>query len=431
MTSHSPGARRRAATVAIPAVAGLLLAACGGSDGGGGGAEPQTISFAIGSANPGEHHFQDIAKAYEKAHPGVKINIQKLPGESYATAIATRVQGGNAPDVFQAEAGSGQTSAIGNFAKANLLLKLDDPAVKSALPAGEDPAQFMYEDAVVGVPTATAVNGIVFNDELAKANGVTITASSTLDDVIQQCATAKEKGKSVFGLAGAVPPNPGLAAMELAASTVYGPTPDWDAQRKAGKVTFAETAGWKTALESLKRLYESDCFQPGAVSAGFDALTNGAGQGKLFGFFAPSGAVKSIMDASGGRAKLVVLPFPAPDGTKTYLSVSSDIVVAGSAKTKSPKLVEDFLKYFQSAEGSKILADGQGTIPITATAGAALLPQYLPVEELIKNKDTRGFGTINWPNGKVYDALGSGATGVLTGQKSADEVLQEMDAAWR
>lgn len=32
-------------------------------------------------------------------------------------------------------------------------------------------------------------------------------------------------------------------AMEIAASTVYGPTPDWDAQRKAGKVTFAGTPG--------------------------------------------------------------------------------------------------------------------------------------------------------------------------------------------
>ena len=436
MTHHNR-ARRRLATVAIPMAAGLLLAACGGSSSGGGsgssgGEEPKAITFAFGSANPGEHHFQDIAAAYEKAHAGVKINIQKLPGESYSTAIATRVQGGNAPDVFQAEAGSGQTDAVGNFAKANLLLKLTDPAVKSAFPAGEDPSQFMYNNEVVAVPTATAVNGIVYNDDLAKQNGVNITATSTLDDVINQCAAAKAKGKAIFGLAGAIPANPGIATMELAASTVYGPTPDWDAQRKANKVTFAGTPGWKTALESMKRLYDAQCFQPGAVGAGFDALTNGAGQGKIFGFFAPSGAAKNIMDAAGGKVKLVVLPFPAPAGTKTYLSVSSDIVVAGSAKTKSPKLVADFLKFFQSAEGSKIVADGQGSIPVTATGGSAtLLPQYATVEQMIKSKDTRGFGTINWPNGKVYDALGSGATGVLTGQKTPDDVLKQMDAAWR
>jgi raffinose/stachyose/melibiose transport system substrate-binding protein len=434
MTNRNRG-RRRLATVAVPMAAGLLLAACGGSNSGGGssnnGQEPQTITFAFGSANPGEHHYQDIAAAYEKAHPGVKINIQKLPGESYSTAIATRVQGGNAPDVFQAESGSGQAYSVGGFARANLLLKLTDPAVKSALPQGEDPSQFMYNNEVVAVPIATAVNGIVYNDDLAKQNGVHITATSTLDDIINQCAAAKAKGKAVLGLAGAIPANPGLAVMELAASTVYGPAPDWDAQRKANKVTFAGTPGWKTALESLKRLYDGQCFQPGAAGAGFDALTNGAGQGKIFGFVAPSGAAKSIMEGAGGKVKLVVLPIPAPAGTKTYLSVSSDTVVAGSAKTKSPKLVADFLKYFQSADGQKVIAEAQGTIPVNSSGATQLLPQYAPVEQMIKNKDTRGLGTINWPNGKVYDALGSGATGVLTGQKTADDVLKQMDSAWR
>jgi raffinose/stachyose/melibiose transport system substrate-binding protein len=161
MRSHSRGARRRLATVAVPMAAALLLAACGGDSGSeGNGEEPQTITFAIGSANPGEHHFQDIAAAYEKAHPGVKITIQKLPGESYATAIATRVQGGNAPDVFQSAAGAGQPHAVGNLGKANLLLKLTDPSFKEALPPGEDPTLFMYDGVVVGVPTSTAVNGI-------------------------------------------------------------------------------------------------------------------------------------------------------------------------------------------------------------------------------------------------------------------------------
>jgi raffinose/stachyose/melibiose transport system substrate-binding protein len=416
--------------VAIPMVAGLLLAACSSGSGSSNGKEPQTVTFAFGSANPGEHYFQDVATAYEKAHPGVKITIQKLPAESYPTAITTRLQGGSAPDVFMAEAGSGQTDAIGGYAKGNLLLKLTDPAFKAGLPAGEDQSQFMVNGVVLGVPIATAVNGIVYNDDLAKQNGVNITAASTLDDVINQCGTAKAKGKAIFGLAGAIPANPGIAVLELAASTVYGSTPDWDAQRAAGKVTFAGTPGWTTALESLKRMYGAGCFQPGAAGAGFDALTNGAGQGKIFGFFAPSGAAKDIMDAAGGHVKLVVLPFPAPAGTKTYASVSSDIVLAGSAKTKSPKLVADFLKYVISPEGSKTIAEGQGSIPVASSVTATLLPQYAPVQDMIKAKDVRGFPTVNWPNGKVYDDLGSGATGVLTGQKSSADILKQMDSDW-
>ena len=43
-----------------------------------------------------------------------------------------------------------------------------------------------------------------------------------------------------------------------------------------------------------------------------------------------------------------------------------------------------------------------------------------------KNVDVGGGSSY-----KVYDALGSGATGVLTGQKTPDDVLKQMDSAWR
>ena len=442
--------RRTAAVLAIPLTAALLLSACsksssstagsttssstGGSsssssNGGGASSEPQTISFAISVANTSEHYFQDTVAAYEKLHPGVTINILKLPGESYTTAISTRVQAGNAPDVFVAEQGSGQADGVGLLGKAGLLLELDD-SFKAGLPTGDDPATFGANGKLYSVPIASAVNGIVYNDDLAKQSGVTITATSTLEDVIKQCSIATAKGLSIFGLAGAIPANPGIATLELATSTVYGPTPDWDSQRTAGKVKFATSDGWKAALTGMQNLYKSNCFQKGAAGAGFDALTNGASQNKLFGFFAPSGAAKSIMDAAGGHVKLVVLPFPAPAGTPTLLSLSSDTVVTGSAKTKSPELVRDFLKYFISDDGKKVLANAYGAIPVNTTDTSSLLPQYAPVADLIKAKSTRGFPTVNWPNGKVYDALGSGVTGLFTGQKSVDDILQAMDKAW-
>lgn len=423
---------RRLALVAIPATAGLLLAGCAGGGSGGTGSsapEPQAITLAIGSANPTEHHFQDVAKAYEAAHQGVKITIEKLPGESYATAISTRVQAGNAPDVFQAEAGSGQSDSIIPLAKAGLLLELSDSAIKGGLPKGEE-KDFQYNGKVYGVPTATGVNGVIWNPDLAKSVGLDITAASNLDEIIAACPAAAAKGVAIFGLAGAVAPNPAIASVELATSLVYGTTPDWNEQRTAGKVKFATSTEWKTTLDYLKKMFAAGCFQPGAEGAGFDALTNGASSGKIVGFFAPSGAAKSIMDAAGGHVTLTVLPFVAPKGTKTYLSVSSDIAAAGSAKTKSPKLVADFLKYVVSAEGTKTLAGGQGTIPVNTTDTSSLLPQYAPVAKIIAGGDTRPYAPVSWPSPKIYDDLGSGVTAVMTGQKTADDLLKQLDSDW-
>src|SRR5262249_22721574 len=126
--------RRWAATAAVIALAGVSVAACSSSSGGTSSAkDPQTITFAYSNPSGNEHYYQDAATAYEKLHPGVKITLQSLPAESYAQAITTRVEGGNAPDVFQAESGSGQTDSIQGFAKAGQLLPLTDPQLKKNL----------------------------------------------------------------------------------------------------------------------------------------------------------------------------------------------------------------------------------------------------------------------------------------------------------
>jgi raffinose/stachyose/melibiose transport system substrate-binding protein len=420
---------RWAATAAVAAVTGISAAACSSaSSGSGSGSEPQSITFAFNNPSGNEHYYQDAAAAYEKAHPGVKITFQELPAESYAQAIATRIEGGNAPDVFVAESGSGQTDSIQPFAKAGQLLPLTDPALKAEL-AAAGVSQFEYNGKLYAVSLGSAVNGIVYNDALAKASGVTLTASSTFADVMQACATAKAKGKALFGLAGSAAPNTGILALEIATSTVYGPNPSWDTQRAAGKVTFANTPGWSTALNSIVQLYKAGCFQPGAQSAGFDALTNGSARGQLFGFFAPSGAAHDISVASGGHVNLVALPFPAPSGT-TYASVSSDTSVAGSAHTRSPKLVASFLAFLASPAGQKILSAGSGYFPVGTTDVSTLSAPYQPVASMITSRQYRGFPTIDWPNGKIYADLGSGVQGLLTGQATVQQVLQQMDSDW-
>lgn len=424
--------RRRAAAVALPLAAGLLLAACGGSSGSSsnGGKEPQTITFTYAPANAKDNSYEVLAKDYEAAHPGVTVKLNRINAEAVNTTLTTQMQAGNGPDVMALTAGSGQAATVGQFAKANLLLPLTDSAFNTDVPAAEQTG-YTYNGKLYGVPSSTAVAGIVYNDDLAKQNGVTITSTSTLQDVIASCGTARAKGQSVFGLAGSIPVNTGIMSVEIATSTVYGPNPNWNKDRAANKTTFAGTQGWHDALQAVIDLNKNKCFQDGAAGAGFDALTNGATAGKLYGFFAPSGAVKSIQDASGGHVKLIALGFPAPSGQKTYLAVTSDLGLAGNAKTKSPKLVTDFLKFSVSPAEAKKYADAAGTIPIGPDIKPAdLLPQYQPLAQQITDKQYRGFAVDDWPNGQVYDALGTGVTGLLTGQKTIDDVLKAMDSAW-
>ncbi|MFE4468594.1 ABC transporter substrate-binding protein [Leifsonia sp. NPDC056824] len=418
----------RLAWLAIPVATGLLLAGCSSS--GTTGKEPQTITFAFGATNDQDKAaYEGLAKAFESENKGATVTTENLPTQSYGTTIATRVQGGNAPDTFYAEGGTGQSNSILPWAKSGLVLPLDDASIKANIPDSAK-SLYTYNGKIYGVPLGTQLNGVIYNDELAQSVGVKIDATTSLDDIIAQCSKARAAGKTIYGLAGSTFQNNGILAVALATSTVYGPNKNWNADRAKNKVTFAGTKGWTTALESIKKMYDAGCFQDGATSAGFDALTNGASSGKILGFFAPSAAAQQIMQAAGGHVKLVALPVGAPQGTKTYLSLSADQGVTASAKTKSPKLATDFLKYIVSDKGQAEYSKQVGTIPVNVSATSTLLPQYAGIKDEMAKNDTRGYAPTEWPNAKIYTDLGNGVQGILTGQMTVKQVLQQMDTDW-
>ena len=428
--STNPPGRRALVAAASGAGLALALAACSGGSASGSstGAEPQTIRFTYVTANPKETYYETLAKDFEAAHPSVTVKTNKIALSAADQTIPTQLQGGNGPDVFWLNAGSGQQDSIGALAKGKLLLELPS-SVYSHISSAEM-AGYSANGKTYGVPTSTQVLGSILNNDLAKSTGVNITPTSTLNDIISQCPTAVQKGKSIFGLAGSIPQNTGLMAVEIATSTVYGPNPKWNEDRAAHKTTFAGSDGWKQALQSVIDLNQAGCFQKGAAGAGFDALTNGAAQGKLFGFFAPGGAAKDIMEAAGGHVKLDVMAMAAPAGVTPMMSISSNTGLAGNAKTKSPTLVTEFLSFSTTPAEAKKIADAQGSIPIGADKSTQLLPQYASVASFFGGDNTRPYPVDGWPNGEVYTVLGSGVTGLLTGQKTINDVLTAMDQAW-
>ena len=142
------------------------------------------------------------------AHPGVTVKTNRLALNAYNQTLTTQMQAGNGPDVFYINAGTGQAGSVGQLGKANELLPLDDPALKQVIPDRLE-RELLLQRPAVRRPELEAFSAIIYNDELAKQNGVSLTSTSTLQDVLSQCAKVKASGKSIFGLAGSVPANTG------------------------------------------------------------------------------------------------------------------------------------------------------------------------------------------------------------------------------
>lgn len=211
---------------------------------------------------------------------------------------------------------------------------------------------------------------------------------------------------------------------------MYAENPDWDAQRSAGEVTFADTSGWRDTFQLVLDMQAAGCFQPGAEGSGFDSIVTGLGSGTSLGAFIPGGAAKDLA-AGMGDQKLVVQSFPAPDDGDPFIFASSDYALAISKSSKHQAGAQAFLDWFAEPENAEAYAELAGSIPITGIDGVDLSDStYAPVAGLIDSEQFVPFPVTVWTNQNVFLTLGSGVQGLLTGQQTVDGLLTELDTVW-
>lgn len=427
MSQHRRSMGLKAGALAVPTIAALVLTGCSGSAGStsaSGGTQEFSLSFA--TSNTIESPFQVLAEKYMEANPNVKVTFNPLPNDSYDQTLRTQLQAGNASDIVVTSPGSGQGRSILPLAEAGFLEPLGDSA-KELLPEGSA-STFGPDGKVFGQATAITVSALVTNEAAVKAAGEFPADFGALEE---QCKTLESSGKSLFALAGAAPPNTGLTAMSLAASRVYGEDPQWNDKRAAKEVTFADSDGWKSALEAVNTLKDAGCFQKGAAGAGFDAITKGLASGTAVAGFIPATSWKQLQSAAAG-SEFGVRALPAEaDSGKEFLYASANYAFSINAASKNKEAAKAFLEWAAEPEQTKAFAEIDGALPVSGLdsydfEGGA----YKNVGDLIKDGKYGPLPNIQWPNSAVYDALATGVQGIITGQKTPDQVLQAMDAAW-
>ena len=430
MSQLSTNRHLRWSLLALPLAGVLVLAGCSGSadnDGGDSTEDPGNAGFSVmvAQANDADDFYAQILDKYSE-ETGTKIEVIPYPSDSYNTQVTTQLQAGNAADMMILSPGTGQPISVITLADAGFLEPLDETSA-GLLPEGSE-AEFQIDGDTFAQPTALTPVGMVFNVTAGEEAGVP-EYPATYEDLLTACADARDGGKTFTVLAGGIPFNTGLFSMLISATRVYAEAPDWNEQRAAGDVTFADS-GWRDVLEDILEMNDSGCFQDGVEGGTFDSITQGLGGGTSLTAAVPGSAAASIGAAT--KAELNVQAFPPTDGQDPFtvtganyawgINASSDDAVKASA--------QDFLDWVAQPENAKEYADLSGSVPITGIDEATLLPEYAPIGDLLSSGSYVGVPNATWPNPAVYEALGTGVQGLLTGQKTVDQVLEDMDAAW-
>lgn len=429
MTQHGRSRALRNGILAATAASALLLAGCAG----GGSSDPssggsQEFSFTFATSNDMKSPYQVLADAYVKANPDVTITTNPTPNDKYGETIRTQLQAGNASDVIQTTPGSGDARAILPLSEAGFLEPLGETAA-GLIPQGSE-SLYGADGKVYGQPIDFTVASLVASRGTAAMNGIT-EFPATEDEMWSACSTLADADKSFIALAGAAGPNTGFAAMAISATRVYAEDPDWNQKRIDGSTTFADSQGWKDTLQTIIDMKDKGCFQPGVEGGGFDAITNGLSQGNSVAAFAPSGAAIEISNAAPPEADFAVEPFPAPSGGEPYILASSNYTISINAAAKNKDAASAFVEWLASDEAQQIYYEASGELPISSYSTMDLSGTiYEPVVDLLSSDSYAPLPSAIWPNPSVYEALQVGVQGLLTGQKTVDQVLADMDTAW-
>jgi raffinose/stachyose/melibiose transport system substrate-binding protein len=416
---------------AIGAVAAVsLLAGCASSassesaDEGG----PTTFKLMFSSPSAQESPYERLAAAYMAEFPDRTIELDRQPMDQYDTILRTQLQAGNAADLVQTAPGSGQLRSVVALADAGFLEPLPDSSYEIIPEGSED--LFAIDGVAYGQPLDFTVTTGVVNMTALAGFGID-EYPQTFDELLDACDVASAAGGSFGTLAGTVPRSVGTMAQVISATRVYEETPDWNQQRAAGEVTFADSEGWRDTVETFQTMHEAGCFQPGAEGAGGDVAARLLSTNEAVVNFAPGVVSVELAKAAPEDTEWAIQAFPPADGGEPFIIGSSDFSLSITEGAENAEAAQAFLDWLADPAQGEMYMKASGTLPVSGYADMDLESTiYAPVADLLTSGQTVALPVNRWPNPLVFEALTNGLQGLLIGQGSVDSVLEAMDAAW-
>jgi raffinose/stachyose/melibiose transport system substrate-binding protein len=327
--------------------------------------------------------FQAKADAFVAANPNVEIEITVLENAAFKTKLATAVQGGDPPDLFQSWGGG----VLYQYAEAGLVKDITADLAKDGWGASFNQAAlglYANNGANYGVPWNVGVVGVWYNKALFAQAGITATPT-TWAEFLDTVSKIKAAGITPITV-GEMEKWPGHFYWVYLAIRAGGKAAFDAAYTRAG--SFAD-APFVEAGAHLKELVDLEPFQEGFLGTSYpDAsaiIANGKAAMELMGQWSPSVQAGNAENGVGLGEDLGFFPFPALDGgagAPTDVLGGCDGYAIGK---NAPDITIDFVRSLLNVETQTELA-GQGiaVLPVIAGADAAITdPNLASVKEAL------------------------------------------------
>ncbi|WP_371407444.1 extracellular solute-binding protein [Kribbella sp. NBC_00662] len=427
---------RRAAVLAVIALAAAGLAGCGS------GSKEQAGSGPVSLTWWGWNAFNSVQaiKDFQTANPQIKVTYKQFAYNDYVTALRPGLSSDKGPDVFQVQPGDLTT----NFGP--LAVPVEDRAAKDL---GKDWAskfnpeglsQLQLDKKQVALPAYMSAAGLIYyNKKILDQYGLGV--PTDFEQWKKVCATLKTH--NVKCLAHGAKDAWVNTDVYLSLINSIAPGKVYDAIQ--GKASWTDQE-FVQAMNSWKDLFTSGIIPAGATAATEypDAQTTFLSDQAAFialgTWNTPATMTKTgQVDAQKTVTKKIdglflSAPFPAPvtGGQSTKLFGGPDNGFAVSAKSSKQDAAFKFLEFLTAGDGQKIQAAG-GNIPAVTSVKVATTDVINPAQvadiERQQQSLTDLIGARQIPYSDLTTALGDALSAVAAGTTSPEDALEKVESA--
>ena len=380
--------RRFIGVTAAVAALGMTATLSGCSNGGESG--DVTLKFVAadygtGPANSSETYWNDLARKFETAHPGIKVDVHVYAWKDVDREVSEMVKQGKAPDIAQ-------IGAYADYAKQDKLYTTDETlAIRTQanfLPSLSDAGKVNGKQ--YGLPFVASTRLLFYNKKLFSQAG--LDAPKTWDDIQSDATQLKQRGvRYPFALP--------LGPEESQAETLMwllsgggGYTDDVGAY----SIDSPENVATFTWLkDNLVGKGLTGPVAPGKLdrAKAFEAFTRGQ-VGML------NGHPTLMEDAEKRGIQVGMVPLPGVDGpTQGSMGVADWMM--GFKQNNHRTEIGTFFDFAYNDENVLAFADEYDLLPVTDSASAAMEadPRHKPLREFLAalpNSQFYPFAKTSW-----------------------------------
>ncbi|MBI4944593.1 MAG: extracellular solute-binding protein [Actinobacteria bacterium] len=430
--------RRRSVTPVLAlGVALSVLAACGtGGSETSGNDTPASSSGAATSitwwhnsnTDPGKAYYDEVAKKFEAANPGVTVQVTAMQHEDMLTKLDAAFQSGDAPDVYM-ERGGGE---LADHVEAGLVKDLSAPAQDVVSKLGGSVAGWQVDGKTYALPFSVGVVGFWYNKALFTKAGVD-KPPATVEELIATADTLRA--------AGIEPISVGAGDKWPAAHYWYylalRQCPQQVLQDAVKSLDFSDPC-FVAAGTELEKIVKAKPFNKGFLStpaqtgptSASGLLATGKVAMEMQGHWEPGVMQGLTEDKKGLGENLGWFPFPAVSTGKGDPASALGGGDAWAVGKNAPDVAVDFVKYLLSDEVQTGFAERDMGLPTNPAASGSVKDPALA--GLLKVRDQAPFVQLYFDTAfgqAVGGAMNDEIALLFAGKAGPQDIVEKTQAA--